>query len=100
MLRILCPGTVMQSAHDFRTPGFSSANAWWRLGEMMAARKETVGFNRGTAGMGNANVSGGLSEIPRDERPTLAEAGIDKNLAGRTEMRSGCRARPVVERPK
>jgi hypothetical protein len=38
----------------------------------MAAQKKTVGFNRGNAG--------GFSENPPDERPTLTQAGIDKNL--------------------
>jgi hypothetical protein len=51
--------------------------------QLMIEQRETVGLNRGTAGGGNANVSGGLSGNPVDDRPTLAEAGIDKNLAHR-----------------
>ena len=42
----------------------------------MAAQKKTVGLNQGTLRRG--------SEMdPRDEKPTLAEAGIDKHLADR-----------------
>jgi N6-adenosine-specific RNA methylase IME4 len=44
-----------------------------RVGEMMAAQKETVGFNQGG---GDHRVR----EKP-GAKPTLAEAGIDKNLA-------------------
>src|SRR5260370_41464534 len=46
-----------------------------KLGEMIAAQKETVGLNRG------ALVGGTSREPPRDTRPTLAEAGIDKKLS-------------------
>ncbi len=50
-----------------------------RLGEMIAAQKETVGLNRG------ALVGGTSREPPRDTRPTLAEAGIDKKLSSRAQ---------------
>jgi hypothetical protein len=47
-----------------------------RLGEMMQAQKETVGLNQG------GRPQTGVSETPVSEKPaTLAEAGIDKNLA-------------------
>lgn len=47
-----------------------------RIGELMASQKESVGLNQGTLRRG--------SEMdPRDEKPTLAEAGIDKHLADR-----------------
>jgi N6-adenosine-specific RNA methylase IME4 len=46
-----------------------------RVGEMMAAQKEAVGFNHGG---GDHRVS----EKP-GAKPTLADAGIDKNLANR-----------------
>jgi N6-adenosine-specific RNA methylase IME4 len=46
-----------------------------RVGEMMESQKETVGFNQGG---GDHRVS----EKP-SAKPTLAEAGIDKNLANR-----------------
>ncbi len=51
-----------------------------RLGQMMQEQKKTVGLNTGTAGKGRPK--GGLSTNPpkKDDR-TLAEAGIDKNLA-------------------
>ena len=47
-----------------------------RLGAMMQAQKETVGLNKG------GRPKTGLLENPVSEpTPTLAEAGIDKNLA-------------------
>jgi hypothetical protein len=47
-----------------------------RLGQLMEAQKETVGLNRG------GRPKTGVSETPVSEKPvTLAEAGIDKNLA-------------------
>lgn len=54
-----------------------------RLGELMAAQRETVGLNAGAAAGGEKEGPRGLYINPRDERPTLAEAGIDKNLADR-----------------
>jgi hypothetical protein len=49
-----------------------------RIGEMMAMQRETEGFNRGLKG----SIVTGMESIPaKDDRPTLAEAGIDKNLA-------------------
>jgi hypothetical protein len=53
-----------------------------RLGQMMQEQKNTVGLNTGTAGKGRPKI-GGVSETPpkKDDRLTLAAAGIDKNLA-------------------
>jgi hypothetical protein len=53
-----------------------------RIGQMMQEQKKTVGLNAGTAGRGRPK-KGGLSKNPpkKDAHPTLAEAGIDKNLA-------------------
>ena len=53
-----------------------------RIGQMMQEQKKTVGLNTGAAGRGRPR-KGGLSKNPpkKDARPTLAEAGIDKNLA-------------------
>ena len=53
-----------------------------RLGQMMREQKKTVGLNTGTAGKGRPK-KGGVSETSpkKDTRLTLAEAGIDKNLA-------------------
>jgi N6-adenosine-specific RNA methylase IME4 len=47
-----------------------------RVGEMMAAQRDAVGLNEGSKGspIKGARVS---------EKPTLSEAGIDKNLANR-----------------
>jgi phage N-6-adenine-methyltransferase len=51
-----------------------------RIGELMAAQKETVGLSRGAAGDERPNEERGSKSDPR---PTLAEAGIDKHLADR-----------------
>jgi hypothetical protein len=55
-----------------------------KLGQLMAAQKGEVGLNTGTAGKGRPKL-GGLPDNPpkTDDRPTLAEAGINKNLAHR-----------------
>jgi hypothetical protein len=53
------------------------ARAERRLGEMMAAQKETVGLNTGAKGVGKK------PEVRDSQKPTLAETGIDKNLAHR-----------------
>ncbi len=50
------------------------------LGEMIKRQRETVGLNRGLAG---TIVTGSKPDPVRDDRPTLAEAGIDKHLADR-----------------
>jgi hypothetical protein len=56
-----------------------------RLGELMAAQKATVGVNSGTAGQGRPKIGGVPNTPPKhDVPPTLAEAGIDKNLAKRS----------------
>jgi N6-adenosine-specific RNA methylase IME4 len=52
-----------------------------RLGQLMQAQNESVGFNRGAAGGGKKIGPRGLLKNPRDLRPTLASQGIDKNLA-------------------
>jgi N6-adenosine-specific RNA methylase IME4 len=45
-----------------------------RLDQLRQAQKDSVGLNAG-------RLRRGLSDNPRDERPTLASQGIDKNLA-------------------
>jgi hypothetical protein len=53
-----------------------------RLGELMAAQKATVGMAKNAPGPGRGKV--GVSSTPAfNGPPTLAEAGIDKNLAKR-----------------
>jgi hypothetical protein len=47
------------------------------LGQMMRKQKETVGLNEG------GRPKTGFSGNPVSSKPTLAEAGIDKNLADR-----------------
>ena len=54
-----------------------------RLGELMDEQKETVGFNTGAKGVGFSKT-----RTP-EEPPTLAEAGIDKNLAHRARTLGG-----------
>lgn len=49
-----------------------------RLGELIAAQKATVGLNGGS-------LRRGSSKEPRDNRPTLSEAGIDKKLSSRAQ---------------
>src|SRR5262249_10810909 len=52
-----------------------------KLGQLMAEQKLTVGFNKGGAGQHKGKRD---SKNPvADALPTLAEAGIDKNLAYR-----------------
>ncbi|WP_324603451.1 hypothetical protein [Sinorhizobium meliloti] len=50
---------------------------------MRQAQKETVGLAKGTAGKGHPSLGGVTDTPPKDDRPTLAEVGIDKNLAKR-----------------
>jgi hypothetical protein len=49
-----------------------------RLGEMMAQQEKAKG-NQGNI----ATITGGVPDTPPDNTPTLASAGIDKNLAKR-----------------
>ncbi|CAN5209779.1 hypothetical protein BH10PSE6_BH10PSE6_11410 [soil metagenome] len=54
-----------------------------RLGELMAAQKATVGVAKGGQHGGRASKIDGVRNTPSNAPPTLAEAGIDKNLAKR-----------------
>ncbi|QDW39014.1 hypothetical protein FFI89_018795 [Bradyrhizobium sp. KBS0727] len=57
-----------------------------RLGEMLLAQKETVGLNQGRAGAGRPRLGDSDTEQPKtDDRPTLAEAGIDRKLSSRAQ---------------
>lgn len=49
-----------------------------RLGELIIAQKDSVGLNKGT-------IRRGSESEPRDERPTLADSGIDKKLSSRAQ---------------
>jgi hypothetical protein len=51
-------------------------------------QKETVGLNSGTAGKGRPNLGGVQEEPPKDSRPTLAQAGIDKKLSSKAQKLS------------
>jgi hypothetical protein len=55
-----------------------------RVGELIAAQRQTVGLNHGSAteGIGRRGKRGSESD-PHSEPVTLAEAGIDKHLADR-----------------
>jgi hypothetical protein len=60
-----------------------------RLGDMIKAQKETVGLNKGTAGQGRPSLGGSSEEPPKkDDRPTLAEAGIPKSLSSKAQKLS------------
>lgn len=48
-----------------------------RLGEPIAAQKETVGLNAGARGIGKSGVP--------PKHPTLSDAGIDKKLSSRAQ---------------
>ena len=64
-----------------------------RLGEMIQAQKKTVGLNVGAKGSivtgtsrGPLKIVTGTSRGPlKDDRPTLADAGISKNLSSRAQ---------------
>jgi hypothetical protein len=59
----------------------SQVSAERRVGELMAAQRETVGLNHGAKGTGSNQHEVRVSERPTP--PTLADAGIDKHLADR-----------------
>ena len=59
-----------------------------RMGEMLIAQKETVGFNVGTRGQlkGKNPASGEAEkEAPDDQRPTLADVGISSKLSSHAQ---------------
>lgn len=59
-----------------------------RMGEMLIAQKETVGFNVGTRGQlkGKNPASGEVEkEAPDDQRPTLADVGISSKLSSHAQ---------------
>ena len=60
-----------------------------RLGQLLQAQKETVGFNRGAAGGGEKSGPRGTLVNPRDLRPTLESQGIDKHLAQQARVLGG-----------
>jgi N6-adenosine-specific RNA methylase IME4 len=59
-----------------------------RLGQLMQAQKDSIGFNRGAAGGGKKDGSRGSIVDPRDTRPTLASQGIGKRLADQARVLS------------
>jgi len=53
-----------------------------RLGEMIRTQKEGRGLNQGAQG----SVVTGTTRVPvKDDRPTLADVGIDKKLSSRSQ---------------
>jgi hypothetical protein len=48
-----------------------------RIGQLWEAQKAVVGANKG----GGGRDSTGVRKTPVDEKPSLKDAGIDKNLA-------------------
>ncbi|MEQ1755283.1 MAG: hypothetical protein ABL973_14255 [Micropepsaceae bacterium] len=65
-----------------------------RLGEMLTDQKKTVGLNQGASGGGKKSGSRGTLIEPRDTRPTLSDAGIDKKLSSRSQQLA---AKPAFE---
>jgi hypothetical protein len=57
-----------------------------RLGEMIAEQKRTVGLNPGVRTQGGGDGAGGAMQEPPADRPTLADAGIDKKLSSRSQQ--------------
>src|SRR4030095_6423794 len=55
-----------------------------RVGELMDAQRSNGGLNRGAKG--SRKVTGSKKNPVKDDRPTLAEAGIDKYLAHRARQ--------------
>lgn len=53
-----------------------------RVGQLIVAQRESVGLNRGAKG---SRVTGSEREPVKDDRPTLAEAGVDKKLSSRAQ---------------
>lgn len=63
-----------------------------RLGELLLEQRRTVGLNRGRAGAGRPRLGGSDEEQPKwarqakpDERPTLAQVGIDRKLSSKAQ---------------
>jgi len=56
-----------------------------RLGELIAEQKATERLNKGAAGGGKKRGPRGAFTEPRNERLTLAEAGISKKLSARAQ---------------
>ena len=62
--------------------------AEYRLGEMLAARREAGLLNRGTRLLGGGDGAGGFVIDPPAELPTLREFGIGKVLANKARKAS------------
>ena len=58
-----------------------------RMGEMLIAQKQTIGFNAGTRGQLKGRSASGSTEkeAPEDGRPTLAEVGISTKLSSHAQ---------------
>lgn len=58
-----------------------------RLGELIVAQKETVGLNTGSRGQlqGKSDSGGAVVEQPEDERPRLADIGVDRKLSSKAQ---------------
>jgi hypothetical protein len=57
--------------------------AEYRLGEMLKEAKETVGLNQGAKG---SIVTGTGRRPVKDDRPTLQDLGVSKNLSSRATL--------------
>jgi hypothetical protein len=67
------------------------------LGVMMVEQRETIGLATGSQGIG---TTAGYLKTRTEQPPTLAEAGIDKNMAHRAFVRraAGCWRGGIVRR--
>jgi ParB family chromosome partitioning protein len=74
-----------RQAKDRKLIGYATAirlRAERRIGQLMQAQRKTVGLSKGGGTGANQYRAAGLRKNPA-AKPTLAEAGIDKNLANR-----------------
>lgn len=56
-----------------------------RLGELLIEQKATVGLATGVRMAGRDAIGGAVVEPPKDNRPTLADIGVDKKLSSHAQ---------------
>lgn len=71
-----------------------------RMGEMLIAQSETVGFNSGARGQlrGREKSGGTITASPEDERPTLADVGISRKLSSHAQKLAAVPAKEFQSR--
>jgi hypothetical protein len=73
----------------------NSTAGWRRLGVLIDAQRKTIGLAKGRRGAGRPKI-GGVPKTPPKSTPTLADAGIDKNLAKRARRAAAMSAEDFV----